>query len=198
MLFAVESKPYGLSFAEWTIKWWQWFMTIPKQRHPALDDSGKLCTQNQNDPYVWFLTGTLGQTNVYRRCIIPHGKAILCPIINEEQSFAENPSITDISKLALKTKKVADNVKKIKASLDGSELMGVEKYRIQSGPFEIILPEENIWGTRSGSTVAVGDGYWLFLKPLSLGMHNIYLFGEQLEQNGILFRIEVTYDLTVT
>jgi hypothetical protein len=75
--FQADSKPYGLTYGEWTARWWQWAYSIPKDVNPAYDDTGRYCTQGQSGP-VWFLTGTYGHP-VDRYCTIPFGKAILFP-----------------------------------------------------------------------------------------------------------------------
>ncbi|MDQ6865384.1 MAG: hypothetical protein M3044_16350, partial [Thermoproteota archaeon] len=28
-IFPVDSKPYGISYPDWTVKWWQWADSIP-------------------------------------------------------------------------------------------------------------------------------------------------------------------------
>ena len=38
-VFPVDSKPYGLTYGEWTAKWWQWALSIPKDINPAGDTS---------------------------------------------------------------------------------------------------------------------------------------------------------------
>jgi heme/copper-type cytochrome/quinol oxidase subunit 2 len=73
-VFSTNSKPYGLTYGEWTAKWWQWGYSIPKNINPAYDDTGKNCAQKQNG-LVWFLGGTFGHA-VNRVCDIPTGKAI--------------------------------------------------------------------------------------------------------------------------
>ena len=113
-VFEANSTPFGLTYGEWTAKWWQWAYSIPKDTHPAYDDSGKYCTVNQNGP-VWFFPGTYGKP-VIRECTIPSGKAILFPILNSECSVAEFPNLKTI----------------------------LEEYRIQSLPFNFTLPENNI------------------------------------------------------
>ncbi len=34
-VFSIDSKPYGLTYAGWTIKWWHWFSGIPQAVNPA-------------------------------------------------------------------------------------------------------------------------------------------------------------------
>lgn len=34
-MFDSQSKPYGISYAEWTSKWWKWAYSVPKNINPA-------------------------------------------------------------------------------------------------------------------------------------------------------------------
>ena len=63
-VFAVNSKPYGLSYAQWTANWWKWAMGIPTPNNPIPDKTGANCAQQQSGP-VWFLAGSNGA---------PHGQ----------------------------------------------------------------------------------------------------------------------------
>jgi hypothetical protein len=38
-VFDSESKPYGISYAEWASKWWQWAYSVPKNINPAYDNT---------------------------------------------------------------------------------------------------------------------------------------------------------------
>jgi hypothetical protein len=58
-LFSRESDPYGVSYTEWTARWWQWAFSIPVENNPVNDMTGANCAINQHGP-VWFLAGTLG------------------------------------------------------------------------------------------------------------------------------------------
>src|SRR5262245_29132534 len=52
----VESHPYGLTYGEWSAKWWQFVLSIPAPNNPLLRDDK--CTVGQTGR-VWFLTGKL-------------------------------------------------------------------------------------------------------------------------------------------
>ncbi len=172
-----DFKPYNITYGEWTARWWQWAYSIPKNIHPAYDDTGKNCAQEQNGP-VWFLPGTFGHP-VTRMCDIPVGKAILFPILNSECSFAEFPNLKTLSELRTCAKTIQDQVTTFYASIDGVLIPNLEKYRIQSPPFNFTLPQNNILGMPSNiTTQAVADGNWVFLKPLSPGIHKIVFKGE--------------------
>ncbi len=187
LVFPTGSKPYNLTYGEWTAKWWQWAYSIPKNIHPAYDDTGKNCAQKQNGP-VWFLPGTYGHP-VTRICDIPAGKAILFPILNSECSFAEFPNLKTLDELRMCAETIEDQVTGLYASVDGVIISNPEKYRVQSPPFNFTLPQDNILGMPSGIiTQAVADGHWIFLPPLPPGDHKIVFKGEVQQakiRNGI-------------
>lgn len=74
------SRPYGLTYGEWSARWWQWIESIPKATNPNLDTTGADCAQGQTGP-VWFLAGDFGGT-VVRHCTIPTGVSVLFPVID--------------------------------------------------------------------------------------------------------------------
>jgi hypothetical protein len=102
------SKPYGLTYADWTTKWWQWAYSVPRNVNPSYDDSGRYCTEGQTGP-VWFLTSSYKHA-VDRHCNIPAGKSILLAILNSECSFAEFPSLKTEQDLRNCAKQMQDSV----------------------------------------------------------------------------------------
>jgi hypothetical protein len=179
MVFQPHSKPYNLTYGEWTAKWWQWAYSIPREANPAYDDTGKYCSVNQRGP-VWFFPGTYGKS-VIRDCTIPTGTAILFPILNSECSFAESPELKTIKDLSICAETFQDQVTDLHASIDGQEIpkTELEKYRISSPPFYFTLPENNILGLPAKTTTsAISDGNWVFVKPLDSGKHEISFMGD--------------------
>jgi hypothetical protein len=174
--FKADSKPYGLTYEEWTAKWWQWAYSIPKDVNPAYDDTGRYCTQGQSGP-VWFLTGTYGHP-VDRYCTIPFGKAILFPILNSECSFAEFPNLKTEKELRQCSKEMEDTVNYLEAKVNGIGIKDLGKSRIQSPLFNFTLAKNNILELPPQTTTqAVSDGNWVFLKPLAIGKHVIHFKG---------------------
>jgi hypothetical protein len=192
MVFPIDSKPYGLSYGEWTGKWWQWALCTPAGRNPLIDSTGEHCAEGQNGP-VWFLAGTTGKTHSSERnCIIASRKSILFPIIVSQFSFSEMPLIKTDEELISHCARDINQCSFLEAFVDGVELKDLCKYRVQFGPFELFLPAGNIWNVRPGLTKAVSDGFCVFLKPLNYGNHTINFRG--IEPN---FQTEVTYHLTI-
>lgn len=193
MIFPSYSKPYGLNYADWIVKWWKWILSIPKERNPALDKIGNYVHEGQCDPNVIFLSGTFGGP-VIRKCNVPSGKSILIPIINYECSFADEPSIESVNGLKSKCKSEIDDIRNLSFSIDQFYLNDLTPYRILSPLFDVRLGENNILDVERQTTLMISDGYWVFLKPLSIGRHRLTSFGSC--QLGKIM-IGVTYDLYV-
>jgi hypothetical protein len=65
----------------------------------------------------------------------------------------------------------------VHAIVNGVNVMGLDKYRIQSPLFNFTLGRNNILELPAQTTQAVSDGNWVFLKPLPVGKHVIYFKG---------------------
>lgn len=180
-LYDRNADPLGKSWHEWAAKWCNWMISIPMEKNPTADETGKHCSMNQNDEKVWFLTGTFGNIVPFKReCSIPAGKAIFFPILVKEDSLVEDPDLKDTFELSERCRHAMNNVVQLQAIIDGQMLDYDYLYcncRVQSEAFKLTFPEDNVYGVRSGQTTAVCDGYWLFLKPLTTGKHSIYFKG---------------------
>jgi hypothetical protein len=176
LMYRLDEKPFGKTWSEWTIEWWKWLLSIQEPDNPANDDSGKNFYQNQKNSDVLFLAGTKGG-GAERNITIPAGKAILLPVINFTTSFLEEPYLKSDSELILRAKSDIDDIVKKQAAIDGKNLQGLERYRIASPPFDLTLPEKNLYRLPPGPTRGISDGYWIFLRPLTPGKHHIYAAG---------------------
>jgi hypothetical protein len=203
-VFTPDLKLYGRTYGEWTAKWWQWLLSKPKDKNPAIDDTGKNAGIGQNDPNVWFLAGTFVNMSVpHRECTIPSGKAILFPVINYQANFIEDPKFTDELELKKYVSSDIDDIEKKEAFVDG---IRVPVYRVGSDPslFPVKIANDIPHGVDGaddgrligggGTTKAVSDGYWVFLKPLPTGEHYVHFAGSC---SGGVRRTEAYYHLTI-
>ncbi len=138
-MYSLYEKPFDKSCQEWTTRWWQWFLSIPKKNHPAYDDTGERWAINQEDPNVLFLAGTIAR-KVERTITIPAGKAVLFPVINFTTSYSEDPSLKTEDEMILHAKSNIDDIVKKEANIDGASLLISEKHRVQSPPFDFSFP----------------------------------------------------------
>ncbi len=181
LLYQRSENPFGRTWEKWAALWCKWMLSIPKKNNPSLDETGQFCSVDQNDKNVWFLTGTFGNIlPIKRKCIIPKGKAIFFPILEKEDSIAEDSDLKTDSDLIKRSKDATDRVLSMEAAIDGKRIDDIEKYRVRSEVFDLIFPENNVYDVKAGPTRSVCDGYWLFIKPLQIGKHNIYFKGANL------------------
>lgn len=88
-----QAKIHGMTYGEWSARWWQWALSLPADQNPFSDADGS-CTNGANGQLgpVWFLTGginPIGEVEPVRDCTVPVGKALLLPLINIECSTIE-------------------------------------------------------------------------------------------------------------
>jgi hypothetical protein len=175
--FPVDTIQYGLTYGEWTARWWQWALSIPEDRNPVADETGENCDEGQSGP-VWFLAGTYGGLNE-RVCTIPAGKSILFPTVNGLCTLIERPNLRTESELRNCAIALNEGVTQLMVTIDGQPIseQQIRSYRVQSPLFDVALPNGNIITGQEGSTQGVSDGFWVFLAPLAPGAHDIHFSG---------------------
>ena len=182
-------------------QWWQWVLPIPPANNPLVEDDAP-CGVAQSGPF-FFLVGTQGGS-AERTCTIPEGKSIFFPVINFFQTIdkavpakGDNNSPTNTAgEVRFLTKENIDQAHNLHASVDGVPI-NLDKARAQSVPFLFKLGDNNIFtqccGAPAGTYRALSDGYWVALKPLSVGEHEIEFSGDG--AGG--FSLHVLYHITV-
>ena len=191
-IYPIDSKPYGVSYSEWSVKWWQWLSSIPKEKNPALDWTGANVHANQIYSNVFFLCQTIeGVESIpTRKSTIPLGKAIFMPVINWISIMGEDGD-TD-KELKEVAQHRMDVVGPLEITINEVTIKeGLEKYRVISPFFEVDLPQNNIFGLTSGKRLCISDGYWIFIK---INSKNVRLHTFSSCSSG-LTKIKVNYEL---
>jgi hypothetical protein len=221
IMYPRNYEPFGKSWEKWAAIWCNWLLSIPRDRNPAVDETGKNSSQNQRDENVWFLAGTFGNNiPVRRKCTVPESRAILFPIADKEDSFAEDLDLINEVQLSTRARTSMDRLIYLQLIVDGKKLLNIKEYRVHSEFFDLTFPENNVYDAEPGLTRSICDGYWAFLRPLPIGAHKIYFSAgiflpkddtvtmqiknssiyssliEEIDKNS-RFNIEVTYDLTI-
>jgi hypothetical protein len=187
-VFGAEDKPYGLTYGEWTTRWWDWIMTIPKEKSPLLDDTGARWNTNQPSSDIWYLIGNFATEENAKKRMFPQrkitmgaGRSVLFPVLNCIASFLEYSG----PPFYLKThedllKHVQNDVNSV---IRKDLFINNKKYdplRIASDPkiVKVTIIENNAFDIKNtGLTDAAADGYWVFLRPLSKGNYTIKFEG---------------------
>ena len=196
-VFPPGSSPYGKSYGQWSAAWWQWAFSVPASVNPLLDETGVNCGQGQSGK-VFYLGGVFNASGTAARtCTVPDGKALFFPIINVESDnqICLDPDTTfSVKELRANAKALMDQVTDLHATVDGVAIP-LGRFRVTSPKFNLTLPADSIGCGEPAGTYgpAVGDGWYLMVKPLSDGVHTISFAG------GIpgVFTLDISYTLRV-
>lgn len=180
LIFPPNSMPYGLTYEQWTTKWWQWFLTIPQDQSPANDPSGTLCAVNQNDPHVWFIAGNFGG-HTERTCTVPAGKGLVIEHVgwtcNDKQDL--RPSIPrDNSSIETELRKCTqDPIKQLRVSaveLNGERIPNITDYIVTTPLSSVTFPANALFDAPEGPALFVSTGPTVVTKPLPTGNYTLH------------------------
>lgn len=194
-----SSPVIARNLAEWSARWWQWALAVPRSANPMLDTTGAACDTNQRGP-VWFLAGYFGgnSTPVVRECNVPKRKYILFPVANAlwVQTPGDNPNNTEDDYRKEASGFLPPSVGgDLEATLDGRPIVfspHTPITRIQSPVFTATFPTDNVFGAPADQLTGfpiVSDGWWVLLPPLARGEHVLHFRAGTAQ--------DITYRLTV-
>lgn len=188
LIYSPEQMPYNKTFADWAVWWWNQHLSIPdiKQNnslaHPRDNYSPEKCSWAQDNGPVWFLPDGKDQTDItnaeVRECKVPQGKAMLVQIVGSGCSMGEGykdqQGIRDCAVWVLPTAEFS-------AKIDGKEVMNTknnpgDKQKFYVEPYEANLTyvKNSYYGkVLPGTYEGEVAGYYLFIKPLPTGKHEI-------------------------
>jgi hypothetical protein len=192
-IYSRGERPFGKSWQEWTTEWWRRFLSKPRDRHPFYDSDHASRVEKDEDPNVFFLAGTT-EGKIKRRIVLPPNRAVLFPVINFTTSYSEDPALKTEAEMIKHAKSNIDDIVKKEAIIDGTALPISKINRVQTPPFNFCFPTDNIYGVKEGPSRGVGDGFWIFLKPLRPGSHIIRTYGSCLSGK---IKIEALVELII-
>lgn len=177
--YLADERIGNTSYGDWTGLWWKWALSIPKDRNPVSDITGKYADTNQPKG-VWYLAGIWADEFTefpIRTSTIPRDVSILIPVLNCEADVIEYPDIKTDQDILDHVSNQVDKIVKKECHIN-DEL--VPPMRIRSDPiiFEVdIDPSFDKYKGIGGRVRASSDGYWVFLKPLPEGTYEIVFEG---------------------
>lgn len=155
----------NLNQAQWSARWWQWVGRFGADTGaPYADRDGRNCALHQEDGPVWFLAGTDGRFDAVRTCTVPADRHLFVPMINWviQQGRAGEALSCDEKQAA--AAQLADHVGTGLVLLDGRPIGQMARMRVAAG---------GCFAMSDGDVPATTDGYWLMLKPLPPGKHQL-------------------------
>jgi len=176
-IFPPGSKPYGLTFAEHQKNFWKWVLEIPANESPVNDRTGEKCANGQSNTNssVFYLSMNNGGISE-RTCKVPVGKGLLIPVMQVEWSDKEAPGAS-VEELHKSAKKDQDSVNSLYLKMGDKEYKYKDliKYRTQTDVFEVVFPDNGIFGViEGGISNVVADGFYIITEPLIKGNYSIH------------------------
>jgi hypothetical protein len=188
-------------------EWQRWALSIPTAHNPIFETTGADCMVGQRGS-TWLLGGLWGGGTVTRVCSIPEDTELFFPLINTVN--VNSPNVCGqggdqtAEELRAQIAGFVDGASDLSVELDGREHVA-ELRRVQSPPFVVALPEDNLFNVFCGGpgsvpagiySPAVDDGIYATIRAnhLTPGRHRLHFHAEQ-RASG--FVEDVTYDLTV-
>ena len=125
-----------------------------------------------------------------RECKVPAGKGILIPVLHVEFSDKEvpNASVEELSRLA---KIDQDHVTSLILEINGEKIFDekyaernckcknstAKQYRTHREEFDVVFPENVVYGVSAGPSKVVANGFYIITEPLKKGVHDIVYKG---------------------
>jgi hypothetical protein len=178
--YAPNIRLFNRTYGQWTTEWWRWLLSAPAAISPLTDETGLLAGRNQPFSDIWFLAGCFPNSEKKYPCraaTIPKSRSILFPVINCSASKLEYPHLKTDFDLIKHVEKDMDSIVIKDCFINGKRVI---PQRVRSDPeiFSVTINKNNAFGIEGGgSTFAVADGFWVFLRPLLSGEYIIEFEG---------------------
>jgi len=176
LVFPPNSHPYGQTYGEWAAAFWQYALARPLEGHPFLDTPEYDFAAKQSGK-VWFWSAPDGP--ITRHVEMPKGTSLFLTIRDAECSSIEEPPFFGATEAEQRAcaNFFADHIRDVSVTIDGVPVENIQDYRFETPQFSFDAPTPWIFGATGGPATAVGDGYFLMLKPLPVGTHTIHYSG---------------------
>jgi len=128
----------------------------------------------------------------------------LIPILAGEfsQGEAKETQIPTVEDLRMNAKNDQESMQNLVLSINGKVIPeeDLRKYALLTGDFEVIFPNNAVYGANPGLSKAVADGYYVITKPLPPGNYDIIFSGRIPSEPGSIeppFSTKSIYHLIV-
>jgi hypothetical protein len=176
-----DNLPPG-QFPAFAAQWEQWATSIPNSESPLFDTTGEKCMVGQRD-FVWFLAGVSGGGSATRTCSVPEDRTLFFPVINivniNTPDCGQGGKSFTVKQLHNQIAPFINGVHDLSVRVDGKDVKKNLLRRVQSEPFDTVLPADNRFGCPAEVySPGVDEGYYVALPALTPGTHTIHFHAE--------------------
>ncbi len=195
---ALDEQVAGAGLQDYANRWWQWAYSMPQRDSPVRDQDGRHCQIGQEAP-VWFLAGGFGSSKITRACTVPSGQHLFFPVINmmAYNNPGGNNTCAGVKRAVARNN---DRFVYIRVYLNGSRIVDAERFRVASDACFDPLARVPANVFPPSFAPAATDGYWIMLRPLPEGTHDLAFRAFYTSNDGSEFGEmvqNINYTLTV-
>ena len=187
----------GKTIGAWSATWWQWAAALAPPGDPFTDTTGAFANVHQSGP-VFLLAGSTGGSNS-RKFSVPANTYVLVPLFAGELSQLELGFSETDAQVRQAAQQQANLIDGLHATLDGTTIPQPTLFSHSevSPDFTFVAVANNQVGIYAVgySGIAVANGYFLMLDPLSPGTHTLNYGGGV---SSYFIYIDETDTITVT
>ena len=202
-VYLPDEKPFGISMEEWTHRYWDWYLSFSKNNNINKDRGKMIMASQPSHLSPMFFIPSAGsyeeeyEPQLVRHLKVDHRQGLFFNVLATIADLTDIPHMADLYKrisgsnslpsaiyknrspegiLHYISKLDMDYTKAVLVTLNGE---GLPYYRIHSTKsFPIVYAVDNIPGYPAGPTMAIQDGFWVFIKPLKEGHYNLLIKSE--------------------
>jgi hypothetical protein len=215
-----SALPYGLSYAEWSAKWWQWALGLNAnyvETAQNLVGNPNICGGTASPvrflPGAGFLPEPGGVAIATNKVYLDAKTPLFFPILAAWDDNSGCPTFTSLTAAELADANAANwsAVSETTCTIDGVAVAGLSnpattEYLAVSAPFSYTTATtDNVLAGFFGESCipgdmtiypAVAEGVYLMIAPLAPGKHTIQTIGEV--GSPPFVTLNITYDITVS
>ncbi len=195
IIYTPQDSPLGIAFGDWIKTFWNWWANVPEP------NTSSTCFFHDTGNAI-FLADPLKVGSKTYSCNIPTGKPIFFPLVSSEFDKGEstNKDKTGNELMdAAKRENGGQYEPSLTLRLDGKIIdpKFLVSLRAQAPLWNITILEGNQYGEPHGTYLAAAEGWYVFLKPLPLGSHELTYVATSPKPEGSMSSGDVTYKLLV-
>jgi hypothetical protein len=174
LIYPPSSNPLGIPYKDWGIKFFQWWLSTPKEIHPFSDPLRVNCFIGMGESVVFFPDPIISHLNkqipINYDCTIPSDRTIFLPGMLEFCNYDETHKTDESLVACVHTR---NPYAQHEISIDGQKVENVKQFSFTTDYFNVTYPKGNPFDYPPGTSRALLDGTWLMIKPLPPGDHVI-------------------------
>jgi hypothetical protein len=175
LFYTPSDKPFGIPYSEWIIKYWNWWDNVPSAESPSEHPEKYNCFVHEVDNVTFLVDPLKMNTEKTYACNIPSSMSIFFSLVTSEYDtgidgfeHAKDSELVDSAKKD-------DDSNAFKLTVDGKVIPAefIRSLRAESPFWNVTITKGNHYDSKPGTFRAVAEGFYIFLKPMPSGSHQI-------------------------